>query len=283
MPILGEGVNVADFNNADFEITAPEPINFEIGSVMFALPNKGDKGERGEQGEKGERGEKGEKGDSGERGLQGLKGDKGDRGEKGENGALSVRDTGWRKITSPVFKEGFLAIRRIGNTCYITCRGGRWDTFKIKSNTDPTRQTPQTGAVGVSGRRAKIVDNGGLPVGFRTPTPQTIATFDADNGDYMGMFMVHSTSDSNTISITFKNMLTAETPLIRCGQLAYVTSDDFPKDLPGEQLTPPQYVQPFTGLSAGQKGDRGERGEKGEKGKDGESPLTRVGSTWIIV
>ena len=273
MLILGEGVSVADFNNADFEITAPEPI----------------KGERGEQGEKGERGERGEKGDSGERGLQGLKGDKGDkgeqgeRGERGENGALSVRDTGWRKITSPVFKEGFLAIRRIGNTCYITCRGGRWDTFKIKSNTDPTRQTPQTGAVGVSGRRAKIVDNGGLPVGFRTPTPQTIATFDADNGDYMGMFMVHSTSDSNTISITFKNMLTAETPLIRCGQLAYVTSDDFPKDLPGEQLTPPQYVQPFTGLSAGQKGDRGERGEKGEKGKDGESPLTRVGSTWIIV
>ena len=150
------------------------------------------------------------------------------------------QDTGWRRINSPALKTGFIALRRINNTCYVTIRGGEWDTFKIKANNDPTRFDPAdgnggTGQANVYGKRAKFLKNNGLPLGFRTKSPQCIATFDAD-GPYFGMFMVHSTEDANTITISCPNNIDRETNYLRCGQLTYLTDDPFPTVLPGEAI-----------------------------------------------
>ena len=236
---------------------------------------KGEPGERGLQGLKGNDGAKGEQGIQGlkgEQGEKGLKGDKGDTGEKGEQGITGAngksafevwqslegnanktendffnfirnsanQDTGWRRINSPALKTGFIVLRRINNTCYVTIRGGEWDTFKIKSNTDPTRFDPAEGngsgnQANIYGKRAKLVKNDGLPIGFRTQSPQCIAAFDAE-GQYFGMFMVHSTEDANTITISCPNNIDRETNYLRCGQLSYLTEDPFPTVFPGTAL-----------------------------------------------
>lgn len=237
---------------------------------------KGDKGDTGEKGQDGltprislnancdliVNGEvlgniKGLKGDIGEKGEQGITGANGKsafevwqslegNANKTENDFFNFirnsanQDTGWRRINSPALKTGFIVLRRINNTCYVTIRGGEWDTFKIKSNTDPTRFDTAEGngsgnQANVYGKRAKLVKNDGLPIGFRTKSPQCIAAFDAE-GPYFGMFMVHSTEDANTITISCPNNIDRETNYLRCGQLSYLTEDSFPTVFPGTAL-----------------------------------------------
>lgn len=215
---------------------------------------------KGENGSQGMQGQKGEKGDIGEKGEQGIAGAKGEDGKsafevwkslegnanKSETDFFNFirnsanQDTGWRKITSLALKTGYLVIRRINNTCYVTIRGGDWDLFRIKSNTDPTRFNPADGnghrnQVGVNDRRAKFINNGALPVGFRTNSPQCIGVF-TDKGSYFGMLMVHSDIDGNTISISADKPINTETDDLRCGQVSYLTDDPFPTTLPGTAL-----------------------------------------------
>lgn len=232
--------------------------NFRIddNGILYA----GDKTLGKVKGENGSQGMQGQKGDVGEKGEQGITGAKGEDGKsafevwkslegnanKSETDFFNFirnsanQDTGWRKITSPALKTGFIALRRINNTCYVTIRGGQWDTFKIKSSNDPTRFDPTEGTgngnqANVYGKRAKFVKNDGLPVGFRTKAPQCIATFDAE-GPYFGMLMVHSTFDGNTITISADKLINTETNALRCGQLSYLTDDPFPTTLPGQAI-----------------------------------------------
>ena len=251
--------NIFQYTNLKGEAgKSAELPNFRIddNGILYA----GDKSLGKVKGENGSQGMPGQKGDVGEKGEQGITGAKGEDGKSAfevwkslegnantnENDFFTFirnsanQDTGWRKITSPALKTGFIALRRINNTCYVTIRGGQWDTFKIKSSNDPTRFDPAEGSgsgnqANVYGKRAKFIKNEGLPVGFRTKAPQCIATFDAE-GPYFGMLMVHSTFDGNTITISADKPINTETNALRCGQLSYLTDDPFPTTLPGTAL-----------------------------------------------
>lgn len=129
---------------------------------------KGDKGDKGDTGPQGEVGPKGDKGEIGPQGPIGLTGPKGDKGDIG-----AIDDTGWidlksytDSITFPGTYDCFLA-RRIGNLCYIVCRGMRQFSGDYR-------------------RTAKTLLNAGLPVNLRPAVQYGAAIMQASGTTLIG-------------------------------------------------------------------------------------------------
>ena len=148
---------------------------------------------------------------------------------KAEFGEVA-KDTGWLKMTSTNLTDGYIAIRRIGRTCYITLAGGTWGTFSTQK--EGSFKNPD----GVTSTKDKlqITGQGQLPTGFRTPMATMSAVF-RDNGEFFGMFLLTSTTDQSIVGVRGpgKFASNADTRFLRMPIVSYVTTDPFPDNLNG--------------------------------------------------
>lgn len=128
---------------------------------------------------------------------------------------LKKHDTGWRKIQSNLFADGYIMVRRQGDICYLTMGGGRYGTFSLKSK--PT------------GNRTRL---GYLPVGFRTSLP-AIGLLTTDGERIVGQIVGLSSNDTSAIQV--RGFTGDKLTELRPSMIIYPATDDFPDE---ESLPP---------------------------------------------
>lgn len=150
----------------------------------------------------------------------------------GSGGApATVQDTGWRRVESPNLASGSVFFRRIDNLVSVTVRGGNWDTATIKPLAS---RAPNGSPFGDLNYRARLAINV-LP-GFRALTP-VVAPVMTDDGEPVGMLIMSSPSDGNRLSFRgFRNSQKQDVAntYLRFPILTWITSEDWPTELPGE-------------------------------------------------
>ena len=149
----------------------------------------------------------------------------------GGGGSATARDTGWRRLESPNLTAGYVFFRRVDNTVSISVHGGRWDTAEIKP---AASRAPRGSEWGDLDSRARLATN--IPLGFRALTP-VVAPVMSDDGEPVGMLIMSSPSDGNRLS--FRGFRAGQARdvagvLLRFPILTWVTSEDWPSELPGE-------------------------------------------------
>ena len=120
---------------------------------------------------------------------------------------VSVGDTGWIKVESPELAKGAIYLRRTEAGCYITVRGGDWDSFQLK--------TMRTGKYNLY--------NVALPTGFTSPT----AVAQPLTYDYVsthGYLLLTSKSDASRIQLKVDNT-PANNRYLRANMLYYISDD----------------------------------------------------------
>ena len=146
----------------------------------------------------------------------------------GQDIKVLVQDTGWRKMTNEKLADGYVAIRRIGNMVFLNIRGGVWDTFKLRDMVRDQRQGNR------EGWRCDLFQ---LPDGFHPDVPQGVSLY-KDFYKEIGVCMVSSISDGNAI-LQLRNKTIPEledNKDLRIQEMKFLTSDPFPKVLPGSQV-----------------------------------------------
>ena len=154
----------------------------------------------------------------------------------------SIKDTGWRKITSPNMTAGYLLMRRIDNMVYVTATGGNWGTVSLKKQGQSLQWSS-------SNDKILLVAPNGVPQGFRAQRGIYTSIY-RDNGDYFGMLYIHGADDQFAISVRGRNQFasSADTAFLRVSTASYVTDEAWPSALPGTAadgaVTPPQPTTP---------------------------------------
>lgn len=153
------------------------------------------------------------------------------RAAGGGGGSAAVRDTGWRRVESPNLASGSVFFRRVDNLVSVTVRGGSWDTATIKPSAS---RAPNGSPFGDLGYRARLTIN--ILPGFRALTP-VVAPVMTDDGEPVGMLIMSNPSDGNRLSFRgFRNGQKQDVAnvYLRFPILTWVTSEDWPTELPGE-------------------------------------------------
>lgn len=149
----------------------------------------------------------------------------------GGGGTASVRDTGWRRVESPNLASGYVFFRRVDNLVSVAVRGGSWDTATIKPSAS---RAPNGSPFGDLGYRARLAIN--ILPGFRALTP-VVAPVMTDDGESVGMLIMSNPSDGNRLSFRgFRNGQKQDVAnvYLRFPILTWITSEDWPTELPGE-------------------------------------------------
>lgn len=149
----------------------------------------------------------------------------------GGGGSAAVRDTGWRRVESPNLTSGYVFFRRVDNLVSVAVRGGNWDTAVIKP---AASRAPNGNPFGDLGYRARLAIN--ILPGFRALTP-VVAPVMTDDGEPVGMLIMSNPSDGNRLSFRgFRNGQKQDVAntYLRFPILTWITSEDWPTELPGE-------------------------------------------------
>lgn len=139
-------------------------------------------------------------------------------------------DTGWRALNI-VSKLGnsYVKIRRVNNEVTYQFGGLSWGWFGIvrRGGNGYVMQTTDIE------RNCKILNDGGVPEGFRTPN-SLIGSIYNDRGVAYGTWYVGSGGDANHLRFQFLNPVPTDSDIgdIRVSQISYLTDDPWPQQLP---------------------------------------------------
>lgn len=141
-----------------------------------------------------------------------------------------IGDTGWRTLNS-VSRVGnsFIKIRRVNNLVTYQFGGLQWGWFGVGR-----RNGPGFAKHNSSGDKgAKVVNPGGIPVGFRSETSLVGGTYD-DKGRPYGIWYLGGINDSNFIQFTFNDPIPTDRDIadIRVSAISYLTNEPWPTTLP---------------------------------------------------
>lgn len=139
------------------------------------------------------------------------------------------KDTGLVTLvtTTNVETEATLKLRRIGNVVFLFGGGLRYDLFGVKGKTE-TGFRSQGGGLQ---NRIKLVDNQGIPVGFRADASTIASLYNDDTRDTEGSIYIAGIKDSNYIGYTFPTTPYPDvgTKNLRVPIISWTTSDPFPE------------------------------------------------------
>lgn len=129
--------------------------------------------------------------------------------------------------TTNVETGATLKLRRIGNIVFLYGGGLRYDLFGVKGKTE-------TGFVAQGGglqNRIKLVNNQGIPVGFRADASTIASLYNDDTRDTEGSIYIAGIKDSNYIGYTFPTTPYPDvgTKNLRVPIISWTTSDPFPE------------------------------------------------------
>lgn len=149
----------------------------------------------------------------------------------------TIKDTGWRKISSDFLADGYIKFRRIGDVVYFALSGGQYDTFTVKSKKEANAYGYKDGRA-IWSNIAKIIPNFSLPKGIRSPVPVVAPIFKDIEATPYGFAMLHSFNDANTVSIRLSESYKEDTPTVKLRStiVSYVTSDPYPTEEIGEAI-----------------------------------------------
>lgn len=139
-------------------------------------------------------------------------------------------DTGWRTLNS-VSKLGnsYVKIRRVNNEVTYQFGGLSWGWFGIvrRGGNGYVMQTTDIE------RNCKILNDGGVPEGFRTPNSLIGAIYN-DRGIAYGTWYIGNGGDANQLRFQFLNPVPTDSDIgdIRVSQISYLTDDQWPTQLP---------------------------------------------------
>ena len=128
--------------------------------------------------------------------------------------------------TTNVETGATLKLRRIGNVVFLFGGGLRYDLFGVKGKTE-TGFRAQGGGLK---NRIKLVDNQGIPVGFRADASTIASLYNDDTRDTEGSIYIAGIKDSNYIGYTFPTSPYPDvgTKNLRVPIISWTTSDPFP-------------------------------------------------------
>ena len=129
--------------------------------------------------------------------------------------------------TTNVETGATLKLRRIGNVVFLFGGGLRYDLFGVKGKTE-TGFRAQGGGLK---NRIKLVDNQGIPVGFRADASTIASLYNDDTRDTEGSIYIAGIKDSNYIGYTFPTSPYPDvgTKNLRVPIISWTTSDPFPE------------------------------------------------------
>ena len=129
--------------------------------------------------------------------------------------------------TTNVETGATLKLRRIGNVVFLFGGGLRYDLFGVKGKTE-TGFRSQGGGLQ---NRIKLVDNQGIPVGFRADASTIASLYNDDTRDTEGSIYIAGIKDSNYIGYTFPTTPYPDvgTKNLRVPIISWTTSDPFPE------------------------------------------------------
>lgn len=129
--------------------------------------------------------------------------------------------------TTNVETGATLKLRRIGNVVFLFGGGLRYDLFGVKGKTE-TGFRAQAGGLQ---NRIKLVDNQGIPVGFRADASTIASIYNDDTRDTEGSIYIAGIKDSNYIGYTFPTSPYPDvgTKNLRVPIISWTTSDPFPE------------------------------------------------------
>ena len=141
-----------------------------------------------------------------------------------------IGDTGWRtlNITSKL-GDSFVKIRRVNNLVTYQFGGLQWGWFGIVRR-DGAGYVAQTTD---SERNCFIINNHGVPIGFRTPNSLIGAIYN-DRGVQYGTWYLGGYSDENHLRFQFLNPVPIDRDIgdIRVSTISYLTDEAWPTILP---------------------------------------------------
>ena len=139
------------------------------------------------------------------------------------------KDTGLVTLvtTTNVETGATLKLRRIGNVVFLFGGGLRYDLFGVKGKTE-TGFKAQGGGLK---NRIKLVNNDGIPVGFRADASTIASLYNDDTRDTEGSIYIAGIKDSNYIGYTFPTSPYPDvgTKNLRVPIISWTTSDPFPE------------------------------------------------------
>ena len=141
-----------------------------------------------------------------------------------------IGDTGWRTLNS-VSKLGnsVVKVRRINNTITYLFGGLSWGWFGIvrRGGDGYVAQTTDIE------RNCKILNDNGIPEGFRTPNSLIGAIYN-DRGVPYGTWYIGNYSDANHLRFQFLNPVPTDRDIgdIRVSNVSYLTDEPWPTTLP---------------------------------------------------
>ena len=139
-------------------------------------------------------------------------------------------DTGWRALNI-VSKLGnsYVKVRRVNNEVTYQFGGLSWGWFGIvrRGGAGYVMQTTDIE------RNCKILNDGGVPEGFRTPNSLIGAIYN-DRGIAYGTWYIGNGGDANQLRFQFLNPIPTDSDIgdIRVSQISYLTDDQWPQQLP---------------------------------------------------
>ena len=141
-----------------------------------------------------------------------------------------IGDTGWRKLNIlSKLNTASLFVRRVNNAVTYNFGGLSWGWFGIvrRGGAGYVAQTTDVE------RNCKILNNGGVPEGFRTPNSLIGAIYN-DNGVPYGTWYIGNPSDENHLRFQFLNPVPTDRDIgdIRVSTISYYTDDPWPSTLP---------------------------------------------------
>lgn len=141
-----------------------------------------------------------------------------------------IGDTGWRTLNS-VSRAGnsFIKIRRVNNLVTYQFGGLQWGWFGVGKRNGPGFVRHNSSG----DKGAKVVNPGGIPVGFRSETSLVGGTYD-DKGRPYGIWYLGGVNDSNFIQFTFNDPIPTDRDIgdIRVSAISYLTNEPWPTTLP---------------------------------------------------
>lgn len=141
-----------------------------------------------------------------------------------------IGDTGWITLNT-VSKLGnsFVKIRRVNDVVTYQFGGLQWGWFGIVRRDGAGYVVQATD----SERNCFIINNHGVPIGFRTPNSLIGAIYN-DRGVQYGTWYLGGYSDENHLRFQFLNPVPTDRDIgdIRVSTLSYLTDDPWPTTLP---------------------------------------------------
>lgn len=142
-----------------------------------------------------------------------------------------IGDTGWRTLNTLSkltvgSRTSFIKIRRVNNLVSYQFGGLEWGWFGI------VRRNGK-GFVGQSKNGARVIETGGIPIGFRSEN-SLIGNIFNDKGEIYGIWYLGGKSDSNFMHMTLEKGITTDKDIgdIRVSAVSYITDDPWPTTLP---------------------------------------------------